>query len=643
MAVLRRRRVAHARRTCAGCRVPLCAAIPACPNGGTTTLSGKAFSPALMNADPLYNALVYIPNVELGTKLPPLPDGPSCDRCKPLTTDDAVASAITGPDGSFTLRDVPAGTGIPLVLQLGPWRMQTTIDVMPCQDNVLPDGALRLPRNQEEGDIPLTAMVTGNVDKLQCLLRKIGIEDKEFTNPDGTGRIRFFVANGARIDANTPIADTLIGTTAGGGAWSQYTQVILPCEGGEMLEVARGAGQFPRLRQSRRPRLRHALQLHVAVPERRVRDSATWVPDRNRAIAPPDPLTATIDTAFPKGADFASWLGLVGALSNPMPPQIQIAQPRHDMNGVPAMGGGQRWIYSDTPATVQHYTVDTPVGATPDLVCGRVIFSDFHVLNDDDRGLDLPHGVRRGDDPQRAGEGARVHALRSRVVHRNDAATPAGTAAAATTPAAATPASTDRVVAGQGARCAACEHGVYCTPRRAAVMGDTYAEYCKTEVEGRLLVVTINRPEVMNALHPPANRALAAAFDRFAEDPGLWVAIITGAGDRAFSAGNDLKYQAAGGDMSGQPRSGFGGLTSRFDLDKPVIAAVNGVAMGGGFEIALACDLLIAADNATFALPEPRVGLTAYAGGMHRLPREIGMKQAMGMMLTGRRVGAEEG
>lgn len=167
--------------------------------------------------------------------------------------------------------------------------------------------------------------------------------------------------------------------------------------------------------------------------------------------------------------------------------------------------------------------------------------------------------------------------------------------------------------------------------------------FCKVENEGRLLVVTINRPMVMNALHPAANRALAEVFDRFAADPALWVAILTGAGERAFSAGNDLKYQAAGGDMSGQPAAGFGGLTSRFDLNKPVIAAVNGVAMGGGFEIALSCDLIIAAENATFALPEPRVGLTAYAGGMHRLPREIGLKQAMGMMLTGRHVSAAEG
>ncbi len=168
-------------------------------------------------------------------------------------------------------------------------------------------------------------------------------------------------------------------------------------------------------------------------------------------------------------------------------------------------------------------------------------------------------------------------------------------------------------------------------------------EFCKTEREGHLFVVTINRPEVMNSLHPPANRELSAAFDEFQSDPELWVAIITGAGDRAFSAGNDLKHQASGGDMSGQPKSGFAGLTARYDLVKPVIAAVNGVAMGGGFEICLACDLIIAAENAVFALPEPRVGLAALAGGVHRLPRQIGLKHAMGMLLTGRRVPAREG
>ncbi len=167
-------------------------------------------------------------------------------------------------------------------------------------------------------------------------------------------------------------------------------------------------------------------------------------------------------------------------------------------------------------------------------------------------------------------------------------------------------------------------------------------EFCTVEREGRTLVVTMNRPDRMNALHPPANAELDRVFDDFAADPELWVAILTGAGPRAFSAGNDLRWQAEGNAVT-VPANGFAGLTSRWDLDKPVIAAVNGVAMGGGFEIALACDLILAADNASFALPEPKVGLAALAGGLHRLPRSIGVKRAMGMILTGRVVPAAEG
>ncbi|MCZ6713450.1 MAG: enoyl-CoA hydratase-related protein [Deltaproteobacteria bacterium] len=166
-------------------------------------------------------------------------------------------------------------------------------------------------------------------------------------------------------------------------------------------------------------------------------------------------------------------------------------------------------------------------------------------------------------------------------------------------------------------------------------------EFCKLEREGHILIVTLNRPEVRNSLHPPANQELAKIFDEFVADAELWVAIITGAGNKAFCAGNDLKYTAAGGKFE-LPDSGFAGLTHRFDNTKPVIAAVNGVAMGGGFEIALACDLIVAAEEAVFALPEPRVGLAALAGGLHRLPRQIPLKRAMGIILTGRRVSAVE-
>ncbi len=167
-------------------------------------------------------------------------------------------------------------------------------------------------------------------------------------------------------------------------------------------------------------------------------------------------------------------------------------------------------------------------------------------------------------------------------------------------------------------------------------------KYSKVTRKGPITIVTLNRPEVYNALHTDAHFELHDVFNDFAADPEQWVAIVTGEGEKAFCAGNDLKWQAAGG-KRGWNTTGFAGLTSRFDCDKPIIAAVNGVAMGGGFEIALACDLIIAAENATFALPEPRVGLAALAGGLHRLPRQIGLKRAMGMILTARHVKAQEG
>ena len=166
-------------------------------------------------------------------------------------------------------------------------------------------------------------------------------------------------------------------------------------------------------------------------------------------------------------------------------------------------------------------------------------------------------------------------------------------------------------------------------------------DFVRVAREGRLTVVTIDRPAAANALNAQAQRELAAAFDAFAADDEQWVAIVTGAGERAFCAGHDLKQQAESGDMF-TPASGFGGLTARFDCNKPVIAAVNGVAMGGGCEIVLACDIAVAHERAVFALPEPRVGIAALAGGIQRLPQIVGTKHAMGMLLTGRRVAATE-
>ncbi|MDE0143194.1 MAG: enoyl-CoA hydratase-related protein [Caldilineaceae bacterium] len=167
------------------------------------------------------------------------------------------------------------------------------------------------------------------------------------------------------------------------------------------------------------------------------------------------------------------------------------------------------------------------------------------------------------------------------------------------------------------------------------------ARHTLLRVDGRVLHVTLNRPQVLNALHPPAHFELARIFDAFACDSDLWIAVLRGAGNRSFCTGTDLKVRAQQG-RDEYPPSGFAGLTHRFDLDKPVVAAVNGLALGGGLEIALACDLIVAAEHANFAFPEPRVGLAAMSGGVHRLVRQLPDKVAMGLLLTGRQFSAQE-
>lgn len=177
-------------------------------------------------------------------------------------------------------------------------------------------------------------------------------------------------------------------------------------------------------------------------------------------------------------------------------------------------------------------------------------------------------------------------------------------------------------------------------PPRPRVLRENY-EHVLVRRDGHLLEVTINRPEARNSLHPAANKELDEIFDAYFADPDLWVAILTGAGDKAFSAGNDLVYSASGKPVW-VPTNGFAGLTSRRDMTKPVIAAVNGFAMGGGCEIALACHLVVADEAATFALSEVKVGLAAGAGGLVRLPRTVPAKVANEMILTGKRITAAE-
>ncbi len=164
----------------------------------------------------------------------------------------------------------------------------------------------------------------------------------------------------------------------------------------------------------------------------------------------------------------------------------------------------------------------------------------------------------------------------------------------------------------------------------------------RLEVVDQVLVITLDRPKA-NAVDALTSREMYEAFARLRDDPSLRVGILTGAGDRFFSAGWDLKAAAAGERPDADwGAGGFAGITELFDLDKPVIAAVNGLAMGGGLELALACDLMLVADHAEMALTEARLGLVADAGGMMRLPSRLPRPIAVELLLTGRRIGATE-
>ena len=167
-------------------------------------------------------------------------------------------------------------------------------------------------------------------------------------------------------------------------------------------------------------------------------------------------------------------------------------------------------------------------------------------------------------------------------------------------------------------------------------------QYISVSSEQGIVTITLNRPEVLNAFHPPACAEVGKVLDDFEADPDVCVAIITGAGERAFSAGFDLQYAEQHPECYQELMFGSE-LVRRTDRRKPIIAAVNGVALGFGFELALACDLIVATEKARFGLPEVKVGLAAMAGGVTRLTQELGPKRALALVMSGDIIPAAEG
>jgi hypothetical protein len=371
------------------CQAGACKVTP-CANGGTTSVSGVIYDPA--GALPLYNVIVYVPN----EPLTPITTGAMCEQCgtvsgRPITT------ALTNTRGEFRLANVPVTNDIPLVIQIGKWRRQITIpNVASCADTPLMDrNQTRLPRSMAEGHLPRMALTTGGADALECLLRKIGIADTEFTPEAGAGRVNFYSAVNGAPRYNTTLNGGAMFTPAT-TLWDSaanlrgYDMVLLSCEGTENPTNKSMAA-------------RAALQEYANVGGRVFASHwhnywlefgpTPWptVGMWNHASDPPNPFTADIDQTFPKGKALAEWLVNVGSAA-PLG-QLIIREAKHTLDASnPAVS--QRWVYSNNPVSTQYLSFNTPMGAPEAMQCGRVVFSDIHVSSGDTstRNTQYPNG-----------------------------------------------------------------------------------------------------------------------------------------------------------------------------------------------------------------------------------------------------------
>jgi len=362
---------------------------------GTTSVSGIVRTAASSNPDPVYNAVVYAPKGPIEA----FPEGLSCDRCGVIPPSKAWASTATGPDGTFTLKNVPFGHDVPLVVQVGRWRREIVVpEVKECADTPLPPELTRLPRKQSEGNIPRMAVATAYIDPIECVLRKMGIDTTEFSVPSGAGRVHLYPtpgelgAEGATLGPGTEPASSLYEDLE---KLKHYDLVMLPCESRELpkseaaianlTEYANLGGRVFATHYS-------YVWLDRTAP---FSTTALWQHHDPMNEPMPDPVMATVDRSFPKGAALADWL--VGVGVSPTAGVLQIHQPRHDVDGV-VDGGAQSWITTDAPASVQHLTFNTPVGSEPAAACGRVLYSNFHVVENANRpsGSLFPAECERG-------------------------------------------------------------------------------------------------------------------------------------------------------------------------------------------------------------------------------------------------------
>ncbi|MEI9952497.1 MAG: hypothetical protein WDO74_26840 [Pseudomonadota bacterium] len=412
-----------------------CSQIPTCAAGVTTTLAGKVYDPAGRN--PLYHVLVYIANAPSDPALKTFPAGVTCDVCgataagSPLIStpgaSDPPAGEFTDVNGSFTLKNVPAGN-VTVVIQLGRWRRTFPVNIAnPCAPNTIPDKTLLMPSSRAQGNIPLIAMVTGRSDSLECVLRKIGIAQSEFSNPGQGGRVHFFLGDkfaGQSIDAATPTQAQLFANGI-----NAYDLTILACQGEDIDEsanqtalrnyAAAGGRVFATHRSHTWLRNNNA---NTATPTDPTADNWSQVAKWNDGDTAQDfsegayPVVGILDLASnPKANAFQGWLSAVDALNPGTPPSTTVFVVRHQTDAISSVAGQtQQWLYRNGigrctvsnatcvsnaecapnscvgsyvgKQTPVHFTFNTPVNLVQDLTktppavqCGRVLFSDFHV------------------------------------------------------------------------------------------------------------------------------------------------------------------------------------------------------------------------------------------------------------------------
>lgn len=294
--------------------------------------------------------------------------GATCDRCGSVPSGEPLVTALSGADGKFVIENVPVGTDIPLVIQVGRWRRQVRIpNVEACKDNPLGGELTRLPRSKAEGDIPLMAIATSPYDPTECIMRKIGIADEEFTVPSATGRVHIYKGAGATLAGATPPAATTLWADATN--LKRYDLVAFPCQTSGGPDVPGRANIKTYADEGGRVFVTDLSQDIIKS------GAAPWPSTANWSVSGAYTNPASIDTTFPKGNALADWLQAIGATTTRGQLNLTATFARLTSAVAPA----QRWVYSSS--TTQTYSFNTPVGTDAASQCGRVVYSSFHIAS----------------------------------------------------------------------------------------------------------------------------------------------------------------------------------------------------------------------------------------------------------------------